>query len=80
MRTYDFSEEGDVKLSRLIDGAGLASSRAEAERLIKQGAVEWDGQKILDAGYLISTATSGEHILRVGKKPAIVVRIGMKHS
>jgi len=36
MRTYDFSEEGDVNLSRLIDGAGLASSRAEAERLIKQ--------------------------------------------
>jgi tyrosyl-tRNA synthetase len=77
MRVYDFNEEGGVKLSWLVDRVRLASSRAEAERLIKQGAVEWDAQKILDPSYFVSTATSGEHILRVGKKPAIVVRIGM---
>jgi tyrosyl-tRNA synthetase len=80
MRTFDFSAEGDVKLSRMIDRVELAGSRAEAERLMKQGAVEWDGEKIVDPGYSISTSTAGDHILRVGKKPAVLIRIGKPNS
>ncbi len=45
-----------------------------AERLIKQGAVEWDGTRIMDPAYSYPDAP-GDHTLRVGKKPAITVRV-----
>ena len=39
---------GLISLSKLLVATGLAVSRAEAKRLIKQGAVEIDGKKATD--------------------------------
>ena len=51
-------------VSLLVD-AGLAPSKAEARRLVKQGAVEIDGQKVsLESGDLVAPAGS---TIRVGK-------------
>ena len=69
-------QNGKMKLSRLIDRHGLAKSKAEAERLISQGAVEWDSQRVTDPAFGIDIETPGDHTLRVGKKPAIIVRVG----
>ncbi len=55
-----------LKLSRLV--ARLANvSRAEAERLMKQGAVEIDGSRRTDAAEEIDLSAPREFILRVGK-------------
>jgi tyrosyl-tRNA synthetase len=55
--------------------AGLAPSRAEAERLIKQGAVEWDGKRVDEVTLAFDGSQPRDHTLRVGKKPAVIVRI-----
>jgi len=57
-----------MKLSRALVRLDAAPSRAEAERLIKQGAVELDDVVIADATYEIDLNTPQKHLLRVGKK------------
>jgi tyrosyl-tRNA synthetase len=69
IQTYG-AHDNKVRLSRLIvDEFKLASSKAEAERLIAQGAVEWDEVKVNDPTFAISLDHIGNHTLRVGKKP-----------
>ena len=48
---------------KMLHGTGLASSRTEAERLLKSGAVELDGQRWTATYY-----TPPEFTVRVGKK------------
>jgi tyrosyl-tRNA synthetase len=70
------AHDGKMKLSRIIVSvAGLAKSVAEAERLMTQGAVEWDGGKINDPAFRVDLSEAGSHTLRVGKKPAVRVVI-----
>ena len=59
---------GSSRLTGTITEIGMAASRAEAERLVKQGAVELDGVRITNPAHLNEP---GEHTLRVGKKPAV---------
>jgi tyrosyl-tRNA synthetase len=75
MRTLPFDEIGNPKLTYIIAYAKLALSRAEAERLIKQKSVHWDDQLITDPGHAVDMTKKGNHILRVGKKSPIVIRI-----
>jgi tyrosyl-tRNA synthetase len=68
---------GKVQLSRIIvDKAQLAASKAEAERLMSAGAVEWNGVKVDDPRFAIDTDVPGSYTLRVGKKkPAVYVTV-----
>jgi tyrosyl-tRNA synthetase len=62
---------GDYTLLKILTQHGLAESRSEAERLIKQGAVEWAGTISRDVNFAIKippAADGGEWVLRVGKK------------
>lgn len=43
-------------------------SRGEAKRVIQQGGVDLDGERIDDLAYRIDLADKNEHILKVGKK------------
>jgi 16S rRNA U516 pseudouridylate synthase RsuA-like enzyme len=62
-----------MKLSKmLVRDAGIAS-RAEADRLIKQGAVEIDGELVNDVAYEIDLNHSKKFLLRVGKKAPFYV-------
>lgn len=65
---YIGSKPGKIKLSRALLRLDAAPSRAEAERLIKQGAVELDEVAITDPTYEIDLNTPRKHLLRVGKK------------
>lgn len=65
---YVGSEPGRMKLSRALLRLDAAPSRAEAERLIKQGAVELDDAVITDPAYEIDLKVAQKHLLRVGKK------------
>ena len=74
MAEYDL--KGNPRLSRFMVEAKLAESRTDAERLIRQRAVEWNGQVIEDPAYNLDVGQKGEFILRVGKKPPVRVRVG----
>lgn len=60
--------EGKKKLAALVAECGLAPSRAEAERLIKQGGVEMDGARVEDVRHEVDLSRPGDFLLRAGKK------------
>ena len=62
------SKPGKIYLSRALLQLDAAPSRAEAERLIKQGAVELDGAVIKDPRHEIDLSHPRRYLLRVGKK------------
>ncbi len=66
---YAVNAAGAMRLTRIIAKNEFAASLAEAERLIKQGAVDLDGQKVSDPAYAINLNEPREYTLRVGKKP-----------
>jgi tyrosyl-tRNA synthetase len=75
MKTIALKSQGKVKLAAAMVAAGLAPSRSEAERLIKQGAVEWQGKRVGESTFAFDSGQSGDYTLRVGKKPAVIIRI-----
>lgn len=56
----------NTKITAAIKEAGFSSSTGEASRLIKQGAVELNQQKILSLDFCFEDA--GEFVLKVGKR------------
>ncbi|RMF76421.1 MAG: tyrosine--tRNA ligase, partial [Acidobacteria bacterium] len=63
-----------VWLPRLIADTGLARSSSEARRLITQGAVRLDGERVTDVDAHLERR--GEHLLQVGKRRFLRVRFG----
>lgn len=59
---------GAKKLSALLVELKLAPSRSEAERLMKQGGVEIDGERVDDVKKEIDLSSAREFLLRAGKK------------
>ena len=59
---------GARALNALVAEAGLAASRSEADRLIKQGAVEVNGEIEKDVKKQVEVGAGGPVTLRVGKK------------
>jgi len=59
--------EKSIRLARLLGHLKLAPSRSEAERLIKQGAVEVDGRRIDDPRAEVDLVPPRQFTLRVGK-------------
>ncbi|MGH9791225.1 MAG: tyrosine--tRNA ligase [Candidatus Acidiferrales bacterium] len=67
-----------TKLARLVAQLGKVS-RAEAERLMRQGAVEVDGERISDPAADIDLSDEREFLLKVGKFTALRVSVsGLK--
>jgi tyrosyl-tRNA synthetase len=62
------ARSGLTRVSALLFMSDLAPSRAEAERLIKQGAVEIDGQRVDDARKELDLSKGGSFLIRAGKK------------
>ena len=61
--------EGDhVFLPRLLTEVGLAASKSEANRLLKQGGVSIDGEKLPPATLEIPAAAGEQKLLKVGKR------------
>jgi len=59
--------DGEVPLTRLLVERGLAASRKEAERLIGQGAVGLDGQKVADPALRLALRPGQSLLVKVGK-------------
>ncbi len=62
------SQGAPVRLAEIIVTAGLAPSKAEARRLVKQGGVSIDGEKVSEPAAMIDPAESEEFILKVGRR------------
>lgn len=58
--------DGKLAIANLLKEAGLVQSTSEAFRMIKQGAVKIDSEKVEDKGLEISAGS--EHIFQVGKR------------
>jgi tyrosyl-tRNA synthetase len=63
------------RLTALLVELKLAPSRSEAERLIKQGGVEIDGERVEDVKREIDLSKPAEFLLRAGKKKFLRVVI-----
>lgn len=61
-----WDETGEIWLPKALREAGLISSTSEGRRLIKQGAVSIDGEKVTDPDYKL--AKNGERLVKVGKR------------
>lgn len=62
----DTPPEGPVQLVRLLVAAGYVASNSEARRMIRQGAVEVDGQRVSDVNGAL--AAGRDYLIRVGKR------------
>jgi len=67
------AEGGDIGLANVLKDAGLLSSTSDAMRMIRQGAVRIDGEKIEDTR--LRLAPGGELVIQVGKRKWARVRI-----
>jgi tyrosyl-tRNA synthetase len=60
------TSEGGYPIANLLKDAGLTSSTSESMRMIKQGAVKIDGEKVSDTKLQLKTGSS--HVYQVGKR------------
>jgi len=60
------SQDGQLGIAHLLKGAGLVSSTSEAFRMIDQGAVKIDGQRVEDRS--LKVAAGSRNIYQVGKR------------
>jgi len=60
------ADGGRLGIAHLLKGAGLVSSNAEAFRMIKQGAVKIDGERVDDGSLHIDAGAT--HVYQVGKR------------
>lgn len=65
---------GGISLVHLMTQAGLTQSNGEAKRLIEQGGVKLDQQKITDAKFQFTQ--TGEHLIQAGKRRFARVILG----
>jgi tyrosyl-tRNA synthetase len=63
-----------IPISQLLKQAGLTPSTSEAQRMIEQGAVKLDGERVTDKGLRIRRGTSV--VAQVGKRKFARIRIG----
>lgn len=61
------ASEEELPLVKLLVERGLASSRKEADRLIVQGAVSLDGQKVSDPQLRLALKVGDDRLVKVGK-------------
>lgn len=64
--TLDCGAAGVLGIAHLLHQAGLVSSTSEAFRMIKQGAVRLDGERVSDKA--LELAAGQTHIVQVGKR------------
>ena len=57
--------EPSLRIDKVLAKAGIAASTSDANRLVKAGSVEVNGQKITE---FINLAFPGEYVIRAGKK------------
>jgi tyrosyl-tRNA synthetase len=65
--------EGSIGIAHVLKAAGLVASTSEAVRLIQQGGVRIDGERVDDRSLVIAAGV--EHVFQVGKRRFARVRV-----
>ena len=74
LKEFDLeAPDGGLGIANLLKAAGLVTSNSEAFRLIGQGAVRIDGERVADR--YLSLDSGADHIVQVGKRRFARVRI-----
>ena len=68
----EVSLDGPCKLIEVMVSNGMVSSNGDAKRMVKQGAVKINDEKIEDA--FISVEPGSGHILKVGKRRFLKIK------
>jgi tyrosyl-tRNA synthetase len=63
-----------VSLADLLTNSGLAPSKSEARRLVQQGGIKLDGEKVDD--FNLTVAPDREHVLQVGRRKFVKLLVG----
>jgi len=69
----EVSVQGPLPLANLLKEAGLVASTSEGHRMVKQGAVKKDGEKLSDSREVVPSGTEG--VYQVGKRRFARVRV-----
>lgn len=75
MPQVDLRSDDTPALAQVLKRAGLTKSTSEALRMIRQGAVRLDGERVSDAA--LTLAQGGSYVLQVGKHRFARVRLLM---
>jgi tyrosyl-tRNA synthetase len=67
------SKDGGLGIANLLKEAGLVSSTSEAFRMIKQGAVRIDGERVADRETAVGAGST--HVYQVGKRKIVKVHL-----
>jgi tyrosyl-tRNA synthetase len=65
---FTFDTGVEMRLLDIIGDAGLTSSNGETKRMMKQGGVSLNDEKIKDPGFSMTFAPGDEYDLKVGKR------------
>ena len=68
----EFSLKKDMKIIEVLHSSDLVSSKSEARRLLNQGAIRIEGEKVSDMDMILSNGT--EYIIKVGKRRFLKVK------
>lgn len=68
------SQDGGLPLANVLRDAGLVATTSEGMRLVRQGAVRIDGERVGDPRQRIAAGTA--HIYQVGKRRVARIRVG----
>ena len=66
------AEDGSLWIVKAMSEGGLTASNGEAMRMIKQGAVSIDGEKVTDKDMQLS---AGTYLLKVGKRKFLTLHV-----
>ncbi len=72
IETFSISLDGDIAIGNLLKESGLVQSTSEAMRLVKQGAVKINDEKIDDPR--LSIAKNQELLVQVGKRRFLKIK------
>ena len=61
----------ELVLANLLNDAGLVRSNSDGRRMIKQGAVSVNGEKVIDQDYKLPKG--GEYLIKVGKRKSVKI-------
>src|SRR5574337_381522 len=73
MPKHEIEVDGDIGIAVLLTRCALTASNSEANRLLEQGGVRVDGEKVSDRGLKLAAGKS--YVLQVGKRKFARVRL-----
>lgn len=72
--TFEYEAGTEVRLLDIIADTGFTESNGQTKRLMKQGGISIDDEKITDKGYAVTFGEDTEFTLKVGKRNFAVVK------